>query len=536
MCTDLEAQLQALIDGIVQSNSSRKVVVAGPGTGKTTLFRKLLESRSSSREEHLILTFINNLKAELDETLGELACVRTFHGYCRHLLHHQAQVRAGLSDAFIYYPALPSLIESDWKICRSQPLPRFVKLMRQLEPGDGTNFYIARSDYYDAVSFDDSVFRVYQALNAYRDEIGTYDLVLIDEYQDFNRLEAALLDLLATRSAIVIAGDDDQALYSQLRSSSPEFIRARYAAGEYARFELPFCMRCTEVIVRAVGDIVANARGNGLLADRINKRYDPYPPRKAADSARYPRIRVVETSVQNLRANYFGRYIAQAIDRIPASEITQSHEDRFPTVLVIGPKQYLGQVRGHLETNGYQCAAATENDPVEVNRLEGLKIIRDCPVNNLGWRVILETDTPPFMTDVVGNSVTTRHPLFEIIPADFREQILAEAQAVNEPAQPPPEIPEIDRTRPLIKFASFEGSKGLSAQHVFVVGLHEGDIPRQVINDLEVCKLLVAITRTRKQCHLLYARRWGNTWKKPSVFLKWIHPERKELVRVTKDF
>ena len=37
-----------------------------------------------------------------------------------------------------------------------------------------------------------------------------------------------MLDLLATQSPIVIAGDDDQALYSLLRSSSPD--RARMTA------------------------------------------------------------------------------------------------------------------------------------------------------------------------------------------------------------------------------------------------------------------------------------------------------------------
>lgn len=140
------------------------------------------------------------------------------------------------------------------------------------------------------------------------------------------------------------------------------------------------------------------------------------------------------------------------------------------------------------------------------------------------------------MTDVVRDSLTNHHPLVETLPAEFRERILAEARAVNEPVQPKPEVPKIDMTRPTIKFASFEGSKGLSAQHVFVVGLHEGDIPRQSINDLEVCKLLVAITRTRKQCYLIHTRRWGNGKKTPSPFLSWIRSERRELVRVTKDY
>jgi len=73
------------------------------------------------------------------------------------------------------------------------------------------------------------------------------------------------------------------------------------------------------------------------------------------DSVRYTRIRVVQTSVQSLRANYFGRYIAAQIDAIPIEEITEAHEGRFPTVLVVGPGQYLRQVCSHLEANGYQC-------------------------------------------------------------------------------------------------------------------------------------------------------------------------------------
>jgi hypothetical protein len=538
MPTEHETRLQAVIDEIVASQAPRRVIVAGPGTGKTTLFRRILQVGDSPRDDRLVLTFINNLKAELDEALGELAQVLTFHAYCRRLLHSRSQLRAGLSEAFHYYPPLPSLIESDWEISHGRPVPKVVSLMQRLEPGDATNFYMERGDYYDAMSFDDSVFRIYRALQAHPGEIEAYKTILIDEYQDFNRLEASLLALLATRSPIVIAGDDDQALYSQLRSSSPEFIRARYADGEYERFALPFCMRCTEVIVLAVGDVVGTAQACGLLTARINKPYSSYPPSKGADSERYPRIKIVETSVQSLRANYFGRYIAQAIDQIPAEEIRESYEGKYPTVLVIGPGQYLRQVRGHLETSGYQCVAAAEGEAVEVNRFAGLKILQGCPGANLGWRIMLETDGPPFKPDAIRASVTDRVSLVETLPVEFRERILTEAQAFTEEPEATPLDPPIDVTRPQIKLASFEGSKGLSAQHVFVVGLHEGDLPRQAaaINDLEVCKMIVAMTRTRKQCHLIHTKRWGNDWKSPSPFLSWIRPGRLEVVRVTKDY
>ncbi len=141
------------------------------------------------------ITFINNLRAELDEALGELARVFTFHGYCRRRLHRTPELRTGLTEGFRYYPPLPSLIESDWAIARGRPAPKFVGLMRRLEPGAATAFSLERGDYYDAVSFDDSVFRVQRALAAHPEAIEAYEVVLIDEYQDFNGLEAALLDL-----------------------------------------------------------------------------------------------------------------------------------------------------------------------------------------------------------------------------------------------------------------------------------------------------------------------------------------------------
>src|SRR5258708_39463315 len=115
--------------------------------------------------------------------------------------------------------------------------------MRELKTTDDLKFYLARSSYYDAVDFDDCVFRVYKALDNQRYEIDKYKLVLIDEYQDFNALEAGFIDLLGEKSPIVIAGDDDQALYSQLRPTSWHHIRSIYGGGHFEIFELPYCMR-----------------------------------------------------------------------------------------------------------------------------------------------------------------------------------------------------------------------------------------------------------------------------------------------------
>ena len=58
MLPELEAQLEQILNSIVSSEAPRKVIVAGPGTGKTTLFRRLLQARDGPRDGRLVLTFI----------------------------------------------------------------------------------------------------------------------------------------------------------------------------------------------------------------------------------------------------------------------------------------------------------------------------------------------------------------------------------------------------------------------------------------------------------------------------------------------
>jgi superfamily I DNA/RNA helicase len=64
---------------------------------------------------------------------------------------------------------------------------------------------------------------------------------------------------------------------------------------------------------------------------------------------------------------------------------------------------------------------------------------------------------------------------------------------------------------PDILFTSLVGSKGLSAEHVFIVGMNNGHFPRNAdaITDDEICSLIVALSRTRKRCHVISFRFFG---------------------------
>jgi hypothetical protein len=62
----------------------------------------------------------------------------------------------------------------------------------------------------------------------------------------------------------------------------------------------------------------------------------------------------------------------------------------------------------------------------------------------------------------------------------------------------------------------------------------DGELPHDPtsIKDLEICKFVVALTRTRKKCTLIHTRNFAGKWKKPSSFLSWIDPARLEFIKV----
>lgn len=531
--TDAEAELNAAIAKVLQSRSRRKLVVAGPGAGKTTLFRKLLEASPGDEKSRLVLTFINNLKDGLERDLAGLANIHTLHGYCQSLLHKYQELRAGLTAEFVCLPSLVRLIESDWNFLCDGPVPTFVDLMRNLTDDDSLIFYKERADFYDAISFDDSVYRTFNSLRKHSSPITGIDLILIDEYQDFNAMEAAVIELLATYNPILVAGDDDQALYSELRGASWDHIRSLYNSDKYERFSLPFCLRCPEVIVSAVNDVLEKARESHKLQGRIDKPYRHYEPFKGADSRQYPRIGQIVTSVQRNNANYFGQYIAEAIRQIPDHEIEEAGRKDEPVVLVIGGIQYRRQVIACLANSGYNLDIGSDKAN-DLERYVGLQILQNHPDSNLGWRIILHFENVPLARRLIREANKNQVRLGEVLPGYLRDSVLEEAAHWMPPDVDTEETEGAQNRGVSVKFTSFEGAKGLSAQHVFIIGMHAGDLPRdpQDIQDIEICKFIVGLTRAKKKCTLIFTRRFGAEMKVPSPFISWINPNRYESIQV----
>ena len=514
------------LQAILCSKTSRKLIVAGAGTGKTFTFGEVLKGKTGGN--NLALTFIRKLAAEMETALGENADAKTFHSYCKRILHTQ-------NGKVEIAPFLTKLVEKDAELLGRELSDFDAKFQTLDEASPEVGFHIKRGDYYDAVGFDDSVYRLYKLIQNDSDVLPSFDQIVIDEFQDFNPLEVAFISELSKKGDILIVGDDDQAVYDN-RNASPNHLRAIFKSAGYDKFALPFCSRCPQAIVDVTNRIIQRAQAAGYFKNRIPKDYECYLEDKEQDSIKYPKIVLASCTT----AAVVAKYVHHEISKINPQDIAESHTDgkQYPTVLIVGTKQYLREVDKHLKKAGV-LFDYTPSDEVSYGIVEAYEwLLRDSK-SNLGWRILVElfldeaeqkrvvetseqgvNIVPLLDAKFVANhlraielfqTIEKKEQALAAVEAELRITLAAhfdEAASRFSPKEDEEEA-ETDKTKPTILLTSFKGCKGLSAGHVFLVGVHNGSLPKaaNAIKDVEIAQFIVALTRTRKQCHIV-----SNEW------------------------
>lgn len=550
---EMAEQRKQNLERVLNSDARRKVIVAGPGTGKTFTFKQVLEGVEGPA---LILSFLNNLVEDLQKDLGARAEVRTFHSFCRGLLHNMDV--PGITRGVDYFPGFSTIVEADLALSHEDlPDRALERAYMYLDDSQGiASAGLSIGDYYNAVGHTDSVYRVHQALTARPELVPAYSQVLVDEYQDFSLLEASLIDELANASPLLIVGDDDQALYG-FKHASADYLRDVVQRDDFVRFELPFCTRCTTVLVDATHRVVAKAQLRGLLSGRVDKQYICYLPEKREASERNPAIIHARCTVERNTAPYMCRYVAQQIGQIDPADIAESWESGHPTVLVVAPSQFARRIYRHLEEQQVANIELAMRPRLDIEILDGYgRLIRD-ENSRLGWRIVLHVIAPVWWADTVRQVLLDQTELRDALPDEFvtlhlrivdllrrlatGNELTAEEHERIEAATGLPvsavrvrlridtEAPVetvADETQPRVVVTTLLGAKGLQAEHVFVVGLNAHHFPydnAQPTED-EVCELLVALTRARKSCTLVSCQRFGNQQLAQSTFLTWLEP------------
>jgi len=230
-------------------------------------------------------------------------------------------------------------------------------------------------------------------------------------------------------------------------------------------------------------------------------------------------------------------FLRRAIPRIPREEIDEARSKNYPCVLIVGQRQHLNYIYKALQVD-YPGLSFVKAEETSYCLSDGYRLLLTDDRSNLGWRVVAgidlaksdlvnaiksSRDYSPFIDHLPGEFVARHSEVLTILRVDelrdedidALESLLGETSVslVNDffSVDAPEEVEE-DRDQPTVLLSSFEGCKGLSAAHVFIVGLNEGEIPKvaagEPVSDIEYSKFIVAMTRARKSVSLL-SNKWS---------------------------
>ena len=313
------------------------LVLAGAGSGKTRVLTyriaNILDQDLAAPWEILAITFTNKAAAEMRERLAQLVGTRsrgmwvsTFHSMCVRILRADAE-RLGFTKNFTIYDTddLKRLYKDIMVELDIDP-KRFPvnQLMNRISQAKNDLVTPGNFDAHDPVGkvaervyerlqerlraanafdFDDLLLYGYLLLKNHEDVREAYQdrfrYLMVDEYQDTNRAQYAITQLLAAKNRnIMVVGDDDQSIYSWRGADLRNILEfeSDYPEAKVVKLEQNY---------RSVGNILAAA--NAVIANNQHRK----EKRLFTDSGDGEKISVYLATDERDE----GRWIAGEIDR-----------------------------------------------------------------------------------------------------------------------------------------------------------------------------------------------------------------------------
>jgi len=348
-----EAQARAVL-----TTEGPLLVLAGAGSGKTRVLTyriaHIVEDLGVPPWEVLAITFTNKAAAEMRERLGALLpggvrgmWVSTFHAMCVRILRMDAE-RLGFTSSFVIYDDDDSkrLIKEVYGALQIDPKRFPINAMRSRisaaknelilpgdygaaasaaggkTPGKVTEGVVAKvyALYQDrlkranAMDFDDLLVNVYLLFKQCPDVLSVYQdrfrYILVDEYQDTNHVQYALVSMMAAgHGNIMVVGDDDQSIYSWRGADIRNIL-------EFERDYEDTCTIKLEENYRSTGHILAAA--NAVVAHNEHRKEKTLFTRASAGD----KVQAYLASDERDE----GRWIASEIENLHSRE-NRSYDD-----------------------------------------------------------------------------------------------------------------------------------------------------------------------------------------------------------------
>jgi hypothetical protein len=575
---------------IARVDAARLVIVAGPGSGKSHLFRTRIEHWL---EEHptnsvYVSSFVRKLVADLQAEIEThftaesqaRVTVTTLHGLARSLVERghataalqlapHVQVIAGpwpgvvWRDALEFHPGSGCTL----KHFESQMHTEALESVSPWPEIRATHLQLCR--FFNAVGFADMVVLARKAAEQ-DSSLVAHDLWIFDEFQDFNASEEHLIRTVTARAeGVMLAGDDEQALYQQLKASHPDIIISYYDDPDVTNAMLPYCSRCSYHVCLTASSFIAQHRDAGA----IPKIYLPLTVDETA-----PKVRIVGAAAPTSAVEYIEKFVDEHREELEQYRADMAAgKETDPYLLILTPQKSLtflktynadaklralvaewaGVPGGHgldyWRVAAYCAAAwnradnfavrkALHEEQVSVEAVHELLVQaleRGCDLADLGAESVVATlGTCGEVAGVVSDDALDA-PEKALALAGLLDIADTSRLAEDLAAKPlsPVEVDGTDEGDEAIETAgsmapiellSLVGSKGLSAQHVMIIGCDDVNLQR-----VSPLTFFVAMTRARQSLHLLVSMRSGGA-KDAHAYLGELPSDHCECIEYTK--
>lgn len=558
---------------IARHSAAKFLIVSGPGTGKTHLFLERIDNwyQQDPNAKVVVTSFVRKLVADLqsdidgddkltDEQKGNIT-VSTLHKFARSIVEQNHGTRE--------WPFKPHfrIIGQSWKeIVWGDVLAFFPEIdqsaytWKQFEEqlhnndfeatgkwGNIKETYFKLCQFYNAAGFADLILRAATALEENSD-LNENDHFVIDEYQDFNLSEEALINQLVNNpKGLLVVGDDEQVLYEKLKSGKPTLIRALYSNTDYAKGMLPFCGRSSYHITKSADHFIQQHRET----DCIEKIY--LPLETSGDAMK---VQVIACATAPTAVDYVEKFVADHKSEIDERKTQlESGDKKDAYLLILTPARevnFYGRSKEKIKAIAAEYQTETRAFSEDYYKLLSYYSLANNPQNNFTFRKVLhyegistarvhrlvesamqsERDLCDLDEQEIRNAMEKANAIKAILDSESpitekldgitrlisisdraKLQTDMEREAINQEEvarleheeEEEAELEEIEVKRMgAVELMTIVGSKGLSADHVIIVGFDNVNMSWVTKN-----AFYVAMTRARKSLHILTALKSG---------------------------
>ena len=302
MSSALTAGLNPAQENAVLHEGGPLLVIAGAGSGKTRVLTHrvahLIRDRGASPFEILAITFTNKAADEMKTRVGALVgpvaekmWVSTFHSACVRILRRDGE-QLGYPSSFTIYDQsdavrLTGYVLRDLNLDSKKFPPRTVhaaisaakndyRTVDQFTEDAQTIFERKIADVYaeyqdrlrraGAMDFDDLLFNTVELFRRHPDVLDHYrrrfGQVLVDEYQDTNSVQNAMVTMLAEEHRqVCVVGDGDQSIYRFRGADIRNILDFEQTFPDATVVLLEQNYRSTQTVLDAANAVISNNEG-----------------------------------------------------------------------------------------------------------------------------------------------------------------------------------------------------------------------------------------------------------------------------------